>query len=101
MSTFALIVAMTVITFASRLSFMLRPVTSVKVKNSSFLDVFPVALFVVLAVVGLAAPDGELEVTPALMAGVGGVAGAFLFKRSLLAIVLAGAAAYWLARLLF
>jgi branched-subunit amino acid transport protein len=56
---------------------------------------------VVLAVVGLAAPDGELEMTPALMAGVGGVAGAFLFKRSVLATVLAGAAAYWLARLLF
>ncbi len=100
MSTFALIVAMAAITFASRLSFMVKPVTSSRVKESSFLEVFPVALFVTLAVSGLAAPGGELEVTPALAAGVGGVAGALVFKRSLLATVLAGVAAYWLARLL-
>jgi branched-subunit amino acid transport protein len=101
MSTFALIVAMALITLSSRLSFMLRPVTSQRLKENRFLEVFPVALFVTLAVAGFA-PEGEvLSVTPSVIAGLGGMAGAALFKRSILGVVLVGAVAYLLARLLF
>lgn len=100
MSTFALIVAMALITLSSRLSFMLRPVTSQRLKENRFLEVFPVALFVTLAVAGFA-PEGEVSVTPSVIAGLGGMAGAALFKRSMLGVVLVGAVAYLLARLLF
>jgi branched-subunit amino acid transport protein len=101
MSTFVLIVAMAAITMLSRLSFMLRPVTSQKLKENRFLEMFPVALFVTLAVVGFA-PEGELlRVTPSVIAGLGGVAGAVLFKRSMLGVVAVGGVAYLLARLAF
>ena len=96
-----MIVAMALITQLSRLSFMLRPVTSQRLKENRFLEVFPVALFVSLAVAGFA-PEGEvLSVTPSVFAGLGGVAGAVLFKRSMLGVVAVGAIAYLLARLLF
>ena len=41
-------------------------------KESRFLEVFPTALFVALAVNGFAAPDGSLELSPAMAAGIGG-----------------------------
>jgi branched-subunit amino acid transport protein len=101
MSTLVLIGAMAIITLLSRLSFMLRPVTSQKLKENRFLEVFPVALFVTLAVVGFA-PEGELlRVTPSVIAGLGGVGGAVLFKRSMLGVVAVGGVAYLLARLAF
>lgn len=101
MNTIALIVAMAVVTLSSRLSFMLRPVKSQKLKDNRFLEVFPVALFVTLAVVGFAPPGEVLAVTPSVIAGVGGIAGAALFKRSMLGVVAMGAVAYLLARLWF
>ena len=99
MSHFTLIVLAAVITFGSRLSFMLRPLP--EVRESRFLEVFPIALFVALAVNGFVAPEGTLDIGPALAAGFGGVAGAFLFKRSILGVVGAGLVGYWLARLIW
>ncbi|MGZ5410729.1 MAG: AzlD domain-containing protein [Aeromicrobium sp.] len=101
MSHLALIVLAAVITFASRLSFMVRPLPDARVKESRFLEVFPTALFVALAVNGFVAPEGTLDFGPALAAGFGGVAGAFLFKRSILGVVGVGLVGYWVARLLW
>lgn len=97
MSHLTLTFLVAAITFGSRLSFMLRP--QPEVKESRFLEVFPAALFVALAVSGFVAPEGTLDVGPALAAGFGGVAGAFLFKRSILGVVGAGLVGYWIARL--
>jgi branched-subunit amino acid transport protein len=100
-SHFILIVLAAVITFASRLSFMLRPLPDSRVKESRFLEVFPTALFVALAVNGFVAPERTLDFGPALAAGFGGVAGAFLFKRSILGVVGVGLVGYWIARLIW
>ena len=101
MSHLVLIVLAAVITFASRLSFMIRPLDDARVRESRFLEVFPTALFVALAVNGFVAPDGSLDVSPAMAAGIGGVAGAFLFRRSVLGVVGAGLVGYWAARLMW
>ena len=101
MSHFSLIILAALITFASRLSFMVRPMPGARVKESRFLQVFPTALFVALAVNGFVAPEGSLDFGPALAAGLGGVAGAFLFKRSILGVVGAGLVGYWIARLIW
>ena len=101
MSHLALIVLAAVITFASRLSFMIRPLDDARVRESRFLEVFPTALFVALAVNGFVAPDRSLDVSPAMAAGIGGVAGAFLFKRSVLGVVGVGLIGYWAARLMW
>ena len=101
MSHFILIVLAAVITFASRLSFMLRPLPDAWVRESRFLEVFPTALFVALAVNGLVAPEGTLDFGPALAAGFGGVAGGFLFKRSILGVVGVGLLGYCIARLIW
>lgn len=100
MSHIVLIVLAAVITFASRLSFMIRPFDDARVRESKFLEVFPTALFVALAVNGFIAPDGRVDVSPAMAAGIGGVAGAFLFKRSVLGVVGVGLVGYWVARLI-
>jgi branched-subunit amino acid transport protein len=100
-SHFSLIVLAAVITFGSRLSFMLRPLPDARVKESRFLEVFPTALFVALAVNGFVAPEGTLDFGPPLAAGFGGVAGAFLFKRSILGVVGVGLVGYWVARLIW
>ena len=76
MSHSCLIVLAAVITFASRISFMIRPLPDTRVKESRFLEVFPTALFLALAVNGFVAPDGNLDLSPAIAAGVGGIAGA-------------------------
>lgn len=101
MSHVILIVLAAAITFASRLSFMLRPLPDARVKESRFLEVFPTALFVALAVNGFVAPDGALDFGPALAAGFGGAAGALLFKRSILGVVGVGLVGYWVARLIW
>jgi branched-subunit amino acid transport protein len=97
----SLIVLAAAITFASRLSFMVRPLPDTRVRESRFLEVFPTALFVALAVNGFVAPEGILDFGPALAAGLGGVAGAFLFKRSILGVVGVGLVGYWIARLIW
>ena len=101
MSNVVLIVLAAVITFMSRLSFMLRPLPDARVKDSRFLEVFPTALFVALAVNGFVAPGGNLDLSPALAAGIGGVVGAILFKRSILAVVGFGLVGDWIARLVW
>ena len=101
MSHLALIVLAAVITFSSRLSFMIRPLEGSRVRESRFLEVFPTALFVSLAINGFVAPDGSLEVGPAMVGGIGGVAGACLFKRSVLGVVSVGLVGYWIARLVW
>ena len=101
MSHLVLIVLAAIITFASRLSFMLRPLADARVKESRFLEVFPTALFVALAVNGFVAPEGSLDLGPAMAAGIGGMAGAFLFKRSILGVVGVGLVGYWVARLIW
>ncbi len=99
MSNTLLIVIVAAITFASRVVFMAKPLPAQRVKESPFLNAFPVALFVAIATVGLAAPAGTIAMTVTLWAGLGGIAGALLFRRSILAVVAVGMAAYWLARL--
>jgi branched-subunit amino acid transport protein len=101
MSHLTMIIVAAAITFASRASFMLRPLPTARVQANRFLAVFPIALFVALAINGLAAPDGILDLTPALAAGVGGTAGALIFKRSILGVVGVGMAGYWVARLVW
>jgi branched-subunit amino acid transport protein len=96
-----LIVLAAVITFASRLSFMLRPLPDSRVRENRFLEVFPTALFVALAVNGFVAPEGSLDLGPAVAAGIGGVAGAFIFRRSILGVVGVGLVGYWVARLIW
>jgi branched-subunit amino acid transport protein len=100
-SHLVLIVLAAVITFASRLSFMVRPLPDARVKESRFLEVFPTALFVALAVNGFVAPEGTLDLSPAIAAGVGGVIGAVLFKRSILGVVGVGLVGYWVARVIW
>lgn len=100
MSHLVMIILMAVITFATRISFLLRPLPSARIRESRFLHVFPVALFVALAADGLLAPAGLLEVSPSLAAGVGGNIGAVLLKRSILGIIAMGLVGYWIARLL-
>jgi branched-subunit amino acid transport protein len=99
-SNTTLIVVVALITFASRATFLLRPAQSEALSNSRFLSAFPVALFVAIATTGLAAPGGSIAVTPTLWAGVGGIIGALLFRRSVTAVLLVGFGVYWLARLL-
>ena len=98
MSSSFLIVVVAAITFASRISFLVRRHT--RPPNSRFLEVFPVALFVSLAANELLAPAGDLAVTPNLAAAAGAVLGAVLFRRAILGVVATGVALYWLARLL-
>lgn len=101
MSHLTLVVLAAVITFASRLSFMVRPLPDARVKESRFLEVFPTALFVALAVNGFVAPEGTLDFGPGLAAGFGGAAGGFLLKRSILGVVGMGLIGYWVARLIW
>ena len=98
MSDLALIGLVAAITYGSRVIFLARrrPVPAGLIGR--FLEVFPLALFVALATSGLAAPEGDLSVTPALAGAAGGLAGAKLTRRSLVGTILVGAAAYWLVR---
>ncbi len=98
MSDLALVVAVAVITYATRLSFMLRPRPAPGGHLGRFLEVFPLALFLAIASTGLAAPEGTLAVSPALAAALGGVLGAIIFRRNLWGVLGVGAAFFYLAR---
>jgi branched-subunit amino acid transport protein len=93
-----LVILVAVITYATRLSFMLRPRPAPGGALGRFLDVFPLALFVSLAAVGMVAPNGALDLTPALAAAAGGVLGAVLFRRNLWGVLGVGAALFYLTR---
>jgi hypothetical protein len=97
-SDLTLVILVAVITYATRLSFMLRPRPAPAGALGRFLDVFPLALFVSLAAIGMVAPDGALALTPALAAAAGGVLGAVLFKRNLWGVLGVGAALFYLTR---
>lgn len=100
MSHLVMIILIALITFATRISFLLRPLPSERIRENKFLEVFPVALFVALAANGLLAPDGRLDFTPSLAAALGGIIGAAIFKRSILGVIAIGLVGYWIARLL-
>lgn len=100
MSDFYLVVAVAAITFASRIAFLARPRPIPEGPVGRFLNVFPLALFVAIAVSGLAAPAGKLEVTSALAAAVGGVVGGIVFKRNLWGVLGVGAVTFYVVRAL-
>ena len=99
MSDLAIIVAMAAITYSSRAAFLLHPQEAPTGVVGRFLEVFPLALFVSLGTLGLAAPEGDLDVTIALWAALGGVVGSVVTKRSLMGILIFGGAAWWIAKL--
>jgi len=93
-----LVLLVAVITYASRLAFLLRPRQTPGGAMGRFLDVFPLALFIVIATAGLAAPAGTPAVTPALAAAAGGAAGGIVFRRNLWGVLTLGALAFYLTR---
>lgn len=98
MTDLHLVLAIAVITYATRLAFLLRPRQVADGALRRFLDVFPLALFIVIATAGLAAPTGTPSATPALAAAVGGTAGAILFRRNLWGVLILGAVAFYVTR---
>ena len=99
MSDLALILAVAVVTFASRVAFLARPRTEPGGRVGRFLEVFPVALFVALATIGLAAPDGQPAITVSMAAAAGGIVGGAVFRRSLWGVIAVGAVSFYIVRL--
>lgn len=99
MSDLALILAVAVVTFASRVVFLASPRTEPGGRVGRFLEVFPVALFIALATIGLAAPDGRPEVTVSMAAAAGGIVGGAVFRRSLWGVIAVGAVSFYVVRL--
>ena len=100
MSDLGLVLAVAAITYATRLAFLVRPKQVPEGPLGRFLEVFPLALFVVIATSGLAAPSGEPAFTPTLAAALGGVAGAILFRRNLWGVLGVGAIFFYSTRAL-
>ena len=98
MNHLLLILLVAAITFISRITFFRT--TTRPLRLGHFLDVFPVALFVAIAAIDLIAPQDQVEITPYLAALFGGAAIGLWLRRSMLAVVGGGVAAYWLVRLL-
>ena len=95
-----MVVAVAAITYGTRVAFLLRPRSVPEGALGRFLDVFPLALFVAIAATGLAAPDGDPAVTPALAAALGGVIGAVVFRRNLWAVLVVGMLFFYITRAL-
>ena len=95
-----LLVAMAAVTFASRASFLVWRGALPQGPLRGVVRAFPLALFVVLATIGLAAPHGRPSLTPALIAGVAGIIAAVLMRRSLLAVLVVGGGVWWLVTFL-
>ena len=100
MSDLLLVLTVAAITFASRVAFLVRPRPVPEGLVGRFLDVFPLALFVAIATSELLTPAGSPEVTPALAAAVGGIAGAAIFRRALLGVLAVGAVSFYVVRAL-
>jgi branched-subunit amino acid transport protein len=98
MSDLWVIVAMAAITYASRAVFLLWPRSIPEGYLGRFLELFPLALFVSIATLGLAAPEGEIDATIALVAAAGGLVGGWATKRSFLGVAGFGIVAWWIAR---
>ena len=82
MSDLGLVLAVAVITYATRLAFLVRPRQVPEGPVGRFLEVFPLALFIVIATSGLAAPTGEPAITPALAAAAVTTSGALTARAS-------------------
>jgi branched-subunit amino acid transport protein len=90
------------VTFSSRATFMVRPPRQLPDPARRFLDIFPLALFMALAVRGLARPtivDGASPV-PALLAAGGALLAGRFTDHALLWMLAGGAAGYWIGVLL-
>ncbi|MFN8105010.1 MAG: AzlD domain-containing protein [Acidimicrobiia bacterium] len=101
MSTTALaltMVAMGVVTYASRALFLFRAPPRLGGYLGRFLDLFPLALFVSLAATGLLAPDGHLAAGPGLAALAAGAVAVWR-RAPVWAVMLAGYAAAMVVRL--
>ena len=98
MSDLFVVVGVAVITFATRVSFLISPRQAPGGRLGRFLDVFPVALFVAIAVNGLVAPVGSPELTANLFGALGGVIGGIVFRRSVWGVFALGAAFFYVAR---
>ena len=100
MSDLALVLAVAAITYGTRVAFLLRPGPAPEGALGRFLDVFPLALFVAIAMTGLIAPEGEPAITPALAAALGGVIGAVVFRRNLWGVLAFGMVFFYITRAL-
>lgn len=100
MSDLALILGVAAITFASRASFLIWPRPVPEGKVGRFLETFPIALFVAIAVSSFEAPTEGIGLAPNLVAAAGGVVGAVVFRRSLWGVLVVGAVCYYAARAL-
>ena len=98
MSDLALVLGVAVITFGTRVAFLLRPRAAPEGRIGRFLDVFPLALFIAIATSGLVAPWGSPELIANLAGALGGVVGGVVFRRSLWGVLGLGAACFYLAR---
>jgi len=98
MSDLAVVLGVAVITFATRVSFLISPRQAPGGRVGKFLDVFPVALFVAIAVKGLVAPIGSAGLTANLFAVAGALIGAVVFRRSVWGVFLLGAVCFYIAR---
>ncbi|MCI0679142.1 MAG: AzlD domain-containing protein [Actinobacteria bacterium] len=100
MSDLVLVLIVATVTYASRVVFLLNPRSVPEGWVGRFLELFPLTLFVAIATAGMAAPEGSIELTPALAAAGGGLLGAVVFKRSLWGVLAVGAVAYYVVRAL-
>jgi branched-subunit amino acid transport protein len=97
-SDLALVLAVAAITYGTRMAFLVRPRPAPEGALGRFLDVFPLALFVAIAMTGLIAPEGEPAITPALAAALGGVIGAVVFRRNLWGVLFVGMVVFYVIR---
>ena len=98
MSDLALVLGVAVITFGTRVAFLLKPRSAPGGRVGRFLEVFPLALFIAIATSGLIAPWGSAQFTANLVGAIGGVVGAIVFRRSLWGVLGLGAVCFYLAR---
>jgi branched-subunit amino acid transport protein len=99
MADLLLVLAMAAITYGSRVVFLARPGTPPEGVARRFLDRFPLALFVALAVSTLVVPGSDVGTAEGWAALGGGVLGGLATRRSLYGVVGVGLAAYWAVRL--
>ena len=95
-----LVVAMGTITYSSRVVLLARSGQALEGRFDTFLERFPLALFIALATATLLVPDADVKPALGYAAFAGAVVGGVLTRRSLVGILMIGGATYWLARLI-
>lgn len=100
MSDVLVVVAMAAVTYGSRAVFLARTGRLPGGRTAVFLDRFPLALFVSLATATLLVPDSAVDPVLGYAALGGAVGGALATRRSMVGVLVAGGAAYGIARLL-